>query len=236
VSSANLHPDTSGYDELAAIASDPVMRRHARRLVGELAEDVLQETWYAVAQVCAREPIGNLPGYFYRVMVNIGRRMCEELARHGTPVEDPAAAGGSRRGGDLAAASAESDALPRLLAAARRDLLRRRRAELRQEIPACSPDPDRYRDVILAMVEAMLVGQGPASRAEINAVLTAAYRDWFDAPDAAPATTYQRRCRARESIRQMLAAVIGPDDPDHPIPGRAPAPRRPPGSGRSPHR
>jgi hypothetical protein len=198
-----------GYDELAAIVSDPGMRRHARRLAGDFFEDVLQETWYAVARVGAREPIGNLRGYFYRVLVNTSRRMREEIARQGTPVADPAR---SRRGPDLTAVSAESDALPRLLAAARRDLLRRGHAELRQEIPACSPDPDRYRDVILAVTEAMLAGEGPASRAEINEALTAAYHEWFDAADATSATTYQRRCRARESIRQVFAALIGPND------------------------
>lgn len=202
----------AGYDELAVIASDPGMRRLARRLAGELFEDALQETWYSVAQARARVPIGNLRGYFYRALVNTARHMREEIARQGTPVDDPAAAGAFRRGRDLAVSSAESEALPRLLAAARRDLLRRRHAELRQEIPAYSPDPDRYRGVILALAEAMLVGEGPASRADINEALTAAYHEWFDAADATPATTYQRRCRARESIRRVLAAVIGPDD------------------------
>ena len=198
-----------GYDELAAIVSDPGMRRHARRLSGDFFEDLLQETWYAVAQACAREPIGNLRGYFYRVLVNSSRRMRQEIARQGTPVTDPAR---SRQGRDLTAVSAESDALPRLLAAARRDLLRRRRAELRQEIPAYSPDPDRYRDVILAVTGAMLADDGPASRAEINDALTTAYPEWFNAPDATSATTYQRRCRARDSIRQVFAAVLGLDD------------------------
>jgi len=202
----------SDYDELAAIASDPVMYRHARRVAGELAEDVLQETWYLVAQARVRGPISNLRGYFYRVMVNTARRMREEIARHGTPVDDPASAARSRRSRDLAVASAESEALLRLLAAARRDLLRRRREELREEIPECSPDPNRYRDVILAVADAMLVGEGPSNRAEINETLIATYHEWFDAPDATPATAYQRRCRARESIRQVLAAVIGPDD------------------------
>lgn len=200
------------YDELAAIAKDPDMRRHAQRVAGELAEDVLQETWYAVAKARTCEPVDNIRGYFYRALVNISRRMREEITRQGTPVDDPASAGASRRRLDQTAASAESDALPGLLAAARRDLLRRRHAELRQEIPACSPDPDRYRDVILAVAEAMLADEGPASRAEINEALATAYPEWFDTPGARPATTYQRRRRARESIRQVLVAVIGPDD------------------------
>lgn len=231
MSSANLpHPAESGgswesapagireeltavgdHDELAAIASDPGMRRHARLLVGGVAEDLLQETWYAVAQACARGPIANLRGYFYRVMVNTAARMREEIGRLGILVDDPAVAAGPRRSRELAAASAESDALPRLLAAARRELLQRRRAELRRDTPACSPDPDRYRDVILAVAEAMLAADGPASRPEINDALVAAYPEWFDAPDATAATKYQRRCRGREDIRRVLAAVIGSD-------------------------
>jgi hypothetical protein len=201
-------PAGGGYDELASIASDPGMYRHARRVAGELAGDALQETWYAVAQAGSREPIGNLGGYFYRTLVNISRRMRAEIAQQATPVDDPAAASAARRGRDQATASAESIALPRLLAAARRERLRRCRPELLRKIPACSPDPDRYQDVILAAAERMLADEGPASRAEINAALTATYPEWFDAPDGTPANTYQRRCRARESIRQVLAAVI----------------------------
>jgi Sigma-70 region 2 len=213
VSSANLpHPAGSGcYEELAVIVNDPAMRRHARLLIGGLAEDLLQETWYAVARACARGHISNLRGYFYRVMVNTANSMREEIVRQGILVDDPAAASGPRRGPDLAAASAESEALSRLLAAARSELLHRRRAELRQEIPACSTDPDRYGDLILAVAEAIVVGDGPANRAEINAALVAAYPEWFDERDATVATNYQRRCRARADIRRVLSTVIGLD-------------------------
>ncbi len=192
---AQAWPRPGGYDELAAIACDPVMRGHARRVAGDLAEDALQETWYAVAQARARGPIANLRGYFYRALVNTARRMREEVGRLGTPAGDLAAAG-ALQGRLPTAASAESDALPRLLAAARSDLLHRRRAELRQAIPACSPDQGRYRDVILAVAEAMLRPDGPDSRAEMNEALVAAYPEWFDAPAATPEMTYQRRRRA----------------------------------------
>lgn len=214
MSSANfLCPAGSGgYEELTAIASDPVIRRHARRVAGELFEDVLQETWYLVAQARARGPIDNLRGYFYRVMVNTSRRMQGELTRFGATVIDPQTTGASRHSLELAAESAESDALPHLLAAARCALLRCRRAELWQTIPARSPDPDRYRAVILAVTEATVTGEGPANRAEINDALATAYPQWFAAPDVTPSTIYQRRCRARESIRRLLTTLIGPDD------------------------
>lgn len=203
-------PAAVGYDELAAITTDPAMLRYARRVAGDLAEDVLQETWYAVARARGREPIGNLRGYFSRALVNTARRMREEAARLGTPVGDPMTAA-VRQARLVAAASAESDAIPRLIGAERRDELRCRRAELRRGVPSYSPDRDRYRDVILAVAEAVFAAGGPGTRAEINEALVAAYPQWFDAPGASPAIIYQRRCRARENLRQVLAAVIGPD-------------------------
>lgn len=198
-----------GYDQLAAIVADPVMRRHARRLAGDLAEDLLQQTWYAVARASTRGPIANLRGYFYRVMVNAAKRMREDIARQGIPVDDPVAAAGSRHGPALAAASAEDDAMLRLLSAARRELLRRRRAELRQSVSACSHDPKRYRDVILGLAEALLAADGPASRAEVNEALVAAYPEWFDALGLAAAAKYQRRCRGRDDLWRVLADVMG---------------------------
>ena len=84
----------AGYDdELTAIVTDPRMRWHARRLAGDLAEDLLQETWYAVARASARRTIDNLRGYFSRVMVNTAKRMREDIARQGVPVGRPGRGG-----------------------------------------------------------------------------------------------------------------------------------------------
>lgn len=200
-----------GYDELAVIADDPAMRRHARLLAGDMAEDLLQDTWYTVARARTREPVSNVRGYFYRVMAHTAARMREEISRQGMLVEDPATAVGPRRAGELTAKSAESDALAGILASARRELLHRRRAELRLEIRACSPDPERYRDVILDVTEAALAEDGPASRSELNDALAEAYPEWFDALDAAVATKYQRMHRGRADVGRVLAAVTGLD-------------------------
>jgi hypothetical protein len=202
----------SSYDELTAIRADPGMRRQAQRLAGDLAEDLLQQTWYIVALASARKPIERLGGYFYRVMVNAAKRMREDVARHGIPVDDPVAAAGAR-GRELAAVSAEDAALGPLLADARRESLRRRRAELRLRIPASSRDPNRYRDVILATAGALLAADGPASRPEVNAALVAAYPEWFAAPDVATATRCQRRIRGREDVWRVLKAVLADGRP-----------------------
>jgi len=203
----------SSYDELTAIRADPGMRRQAQRLAGDLAEDLLQQTWYIVALASARKPIERLGGYFYRVMVNAAKRMREDVARHGIPVDDPVAAAGARGARELAAVSAEDAALGRLLADARRASLRCRRAELRLRIPASSQVPNRYRDVILAIAEAMLSADGPASRPEVNAALVEAYPEWFAAPDVATETRCQRRIRGREDVWRVLKAVLADGRP-----------------------
>ena len=95
----------------------------------------------------------------------------------------------------------------------RRESLRRRRAELRLRIPASSPDPNLYRDVILAIAGAMLAADGPASRPELNAALVAAYPEWFAAPDVATATRCQRRIRGREDVWRVLKAVLADGRP-----------------------
>jgi len=210
VSSANLpNPAGSGgYEELAAIACDPGMRRAAWRLAGDMADDLLQETWYAMARTAARESIENPRGYFYKTMVNTWRHLRQNLARHGIPADDLDAAAGAAKG----IPSAEHDALARLDAAARRGRLRARRAELWLTIPPYSPDPHRYRGVVMTVAETAAAGDGPVSRAELNEALVVAYPEWFAEPGVKPGTLQQRRCRARQAIWRLLADVLGPED------------------------
>jgi hypothetical protein len=208
VSSANLPKPAGGYEELAAIACDPGMRRAAWRLAGNMADDLLQETWYAMARTAARESIENPRGYFYKTMVNTWRHLRQDLARHGIPADDLDAAASAAKG----MPSAEHDALARLDAAARRGRLRARRAELWLTIPSYSPDTYRYRGVVMTVAEAAAAGDGPVSRGELNEALVAAYPQWFGEPGVKPGTLQQRRCRARQAIWRLLAAVLGPDD------------------------
>ncbi len=210
MSSANLpNPAGSdGYEELAAIACDPGMRRAAWRLSGDMADDLLQETWYAMARTAARESIENPRGYFYKTMVNTWRHLRQDLARHGISADDLDAAAGAAKG----MPSAEHDALVRLDAAARRGRLRARRAELWLMIPPYSSDPHRYRGVVMTVAETAAAGDGPVSRAELNEALVEAYSEWFGEPGVKPGTLQQRRCRARQAIWRLLADVLGPED------------------------
>ena len=210
MSSTNLENQagSGGYEELAAIAGDPGMRRLAWRLAGDMAEDLLQETWYAMARSAPLASIENPRGYFYRTMVNTWRHMGQELARHGWPTDDPDTAAGP----SLSMPSAEDTALARLDAAARRGRLRHGRAELWLMIPAYSADPYRYREVILATAEEAAAGDGPVTRTELNEALVAAYPEWFGEPGVKPGTLQQRRCRARMAVWRLLAMVLGPED------------------------
>jgi hypothetical protein len=64
----------------------------------------------------------------------------------------------------------------------------------------------------MIVAETTAAGDGPVSRSELNEALIAAYREWFGEPGVKPGTLQQRRCRARQAIFRLLAAVLSPDD------------------------
>lgn len=64
----------------------------------------------------------------------------------------------------------------------------------------------------MTVAEAAATGDGPVSRGELNETLMTAYPEWFKEPGVKPGTMQQRRCRARQAIWRLLAAVLGPDD------------------------
>jgi DNA-directed RNA polymerase specialized sigma24 family protein len=62
-----------GFDQdLTRVAQDPAIRRLAERRAGsrELAEDAMQETYYAVARVKNPETIRDLGAFFRASLVN----------------------------------------------------------------------------------------------------------------------------------------------------------------------
>jgi DNA-directed RNA polymerase specialized sigma24 family protein len=219
VCSANVTPPSEPdcLAELAVILGDPQVRRLVRRWAGELYEDVLQETWYAVAKACERRRIDNLRGYFCQVLINMSRRTHQQRAREPLAVDDPDQAvsasvprGGPRPGSY--APPADDAALRRLGVAVWLRQLRADRARLADMIPGRSDDPARYREIILALAESLLTGDGPATQAEINQALTDAYPRWFGPEGSPPATVHQRLCRARKSLRLILAEVVSRED------------------------
>ena len=86
-----------------------------------------------------------------------------------------------------------------------------RRRELAASVPARSPGPRRYRDVIVAAAEQVLIDVG-SGHADSNDAFRAAYPEYFDEPGASPNTLHQRFRRARADVRVLLQAVVSPDE------------------------
>ena len=83
---------SSGYEELAAITSDPGMRRLAWWLGGDLADNLLRETWYAVARAAAGSP-SRTCALLLANQVNIYRYTRRDLTRLGSLADDPVRSG-----------------------------------------------------------------------------------------------------------------------------------------------
>jgi hypothetical protein len=191
--------------ELVRIRQDPTTVRQARRWAGskELAEDGLQEAFYILATFRNPAQIINIPAYFWTVLRReIGRQQSQLV-----PL-DPEA---------LAAAPAVLRDVSELAAwhiCCERRLVRftEIRAELLAVIPASSPDPARYRELIVSVVHRTLreAFYGCLSKSEMNAELRSGYPEWLD-PGGCPATTRDKRMsRARQHL--MLALItIDPD-------------------------
>ena len=92
--------------------------------------------------------------------------------------------------------------------------LPRERGELATRVPGRSPDPGRYRDVIVAVAELVLLAivAGDVSDADSNQALRAAYPQWFGEPGCADNTCHQRFSRARADVRDLLRAIISRDE------------------------
>ena len=208
----------SFLDELARIRNDPRIAWRARRAAGDLWEDALQETYYAIAKTRDPLAIANLRAYFCTALDHTGRRMREELTSGPLPAGETWVMDTAPRdtGGPWASRPgrpAEDEALEQLTSRARLNALRRRRAELGLLIPDCSPDPARYRQAIIAVAGQVLAPDrpGPATQRQLTKALCTVYPAWFCEPSCSTAALDQRRRRGRVSVQIILAAVVDGD-------------------------
>jgi DNA-directed RNA polymerase specialized sigma24 family protein len=210
--------------DLAALVQDPAVRALARRRARdhELAEDALQETFYAVARTKDPEKIQDLRAFFCMSLIRtINRERARSSARLAGDFE---AIADSRWGlsppGTDAADSIAGEVHLRTLTEAAFNRLERERGELMAMIPARTGDPLRYRATILAAAKRILhlLYEGPTT-ADWNAVLKSEYPQWFDEPGLADNALYQRLIRARADVRKLLrvALPLRGDEP-HPVP------------------
>ena len=204
--------------DLLAIRNDPGVRSLALRRARdpELAEDALQASYCAVARVANPAAIRNLRAYFCRVLLREVHRLRGQLGA--TLMEDftsVADAYQGRSGGNLPARRPLAETVStHLLAEAWLEPFAARRQKLADDMPGRSPDPRRYRDVIVNVAERVLcrIITEEISDADYNTALSTAYPEWFDEPGCAENTRHQRFRRAREDVRALLRRIISRGD------------------------
>ena len=203
---------------LAQIREDPQIKVFALRHAGhpDLAGDVLQRAYYAMARLRNLDQVENLAAYFCTVLVRevhrerdqLGAALVDDFARVAEahqdgvgchPVPPPPVS-------DAACTSVQAHLWLERFAA--------QRDHLRAGVPARSGDPARYRGVICAAAEQVLRDgiNGEPSPADTNPALRAAYPEYFGQPGAAPNTLHQRFRRARVDVRAVLQAVVSREE------------------------
>lgn len=201
-------------DDLAELVKDPEIRRLALRRARnlELAEDALQETYRAVAQMRNPETIEDLRKFFCKSLIRtIGRQFTVAVP---IPAEDiDAIADSCQNSGAPSSGSVEDEVHLRILAEVAFTRLERDRPGLMAMIPARSDDPHLYRCAILAAAATIfyLLLRGPVTTADWNSALRSGYPQWCDEPGLPSDTVYQRLSRARADVQFLLRAILPRD-------------------------
>jgi hypothetical protein len=204
-------------EELLAIREDPKVKRLALARAGdpELAGDVLNQAYCAVASR-GPEGIRDLRAYYCRTLINAAHELRYQLGA--ILPED------SGRIADIRQDQSGCYALPPrpldqqvsvdLLLQTWFEPFTTRCGELAARVSARSPDPGRYRDVIVSVAGRVLraIATGDVSDADSNPELSMAYPAWFAEPGCAENTCHQRFCRARADVRDLLRTIVNRDD------------------------
>jgi DNA-directed RNA polymerase specialized sigma24 family protein len=204
--------------QLLAIQQDPEVKNLAWRRARDLdvAEDALQETYYAIARLKNPERIRDLRAYFCKVLI---REIYHLLGQLGATLVDDFIGLTDARQGKASDGPPPPQPFDEMVG---RHLLARgwlrnfatQRADLARKVPGRSPDPVRYRDAIVTVAEWVLrsVGTGNISDADRNRALRAAYPEWFTTDGCEAGNVYQRFSRARADVNGLLRTVISRDD------------------------
>jgi hypothetical protein len=203
----------SFFDELAAIAQDPRVKRLALRRAGDpdLAEDALQQAYCAVALVDRPDRIDNLHAYFRRVLVRTTDRL---LAYSGATAVDPGdlALLSGDRGLLLQAISADFESELHTVLQVEGWLTRLRNEQdwLAASVPRRSEDPGRYQTAIIAAAGKILgmVMDGNVDGEDWTAILRSEYPEWFARPDVPGHVRTRRLQDARKDARTLLKGLL----------------------------
>jgi len=204
-------------DELLEILQDPRVRAFARRRAngdGDLAEDALQETCYAMLRLKRPAEIKSMRAYFYR---SLAHEVARQRGQRGDLLIDDLEhteerqSGGARPGAltefeEAACSAVQAWGTRRRLLAARERLL--------ASVPGRSTDGPRYRALVYGVADEVLgdLERGEPSEADSNEGLSAAYPEYFDQPGISRACHDQRLKRARDDVRALLQWAFNQPD------------------------
>jgi DNA-directed RNA polymerase specialized sigma24 family protein len=209
---------TAARQQLVKIREDPRMRSLAVRIARDhdLADDALQRAYYAVVRRKKFDQIENLWAYFRRVLINevhrerhqLGAALVDDFERVAEARQDATGYG------PASPPCVEAAVCLSLQAQSWLKRFADRRDVLLAAVPARSDDPVYYRALIYSAAEQVLRDgiHGEPSEADGSHALRAAYPEYFDQLGASPATCYQRFCRARTDVRDLLKAVVSRDE------------------------
>ena len=217
---------SSGFHEqLLKLYTDPEIRRFALRRAGhrDLAEDAIQETYYSVIRVRNPEHIRDVRAFFCRALSH--EISHQRGQRTPIPTEDTVLVAATRQGSPFPASSShrsvEGTAIWLVLTETWLKRFRYERTQLEALVAGRSANPDRYRQVIVAVAQQILDAAAAScvSWADSNEALQAAYPSWLDEHSCDLATIYQRLSRARQDVRLLLMSIVNRADLS-PLPGR----------------
>jgi hypothetical protein len=198
---------------LAAIREDPKVKNLARSRAGdfELAEDALQEAYYAVARLENPERIVDLRAYYCRVLLRNIHRLRSQLGA--ILIDDFGVVADTcqrKPGGEPPPLPFDEAIGSRLLIQGFLRDLALHRAALTRAVPGRSPDSTRYRDVIVTVAERVLRASiaGGLSDAEQNLAFRTLYPQWFAEAGVTISNIHQRFTRARADVCRLLQEII----------------------------
>lgn len=205
-------------EQLTVIREDPKVKSLARSRAGdsELAEDALQEAYYAVARLENPERIVDLRAYYCRVLLRNIHRLRSQLGA--ILIEDFGVVTDTcqrKPGGEPPPLPFDEAVGSHLLIQGFLRHLVLHRTALTRTVPGRSSDPARYRDVIVTVVERVLHASvaGGLSDAEQNLAFGTLYPQWFAETGVAIANIHQRSSRARADVCRLLQEIIRHCDP-----------------------